>query len=230
MMDICYIRIYEPGGLIMVSKKYKLVVVAMTVWMITLGCRMSDGMVNTHYDKHVNNNVPIKQKLRYPLGTAISDKFGIDKSLNDVSQHNITSKPSVVKHKRRKVKLISDDNIHLYDKFIADASREYKVSEKIIRGVIHAESRWNSKAISSEGALGLMQLMPRTARRLGVKKPLDPKQNIMGGTKYLSELLSMYDGNINKALAAYRTGPGGVKKHGWKSRAKYVKAVRKNMK
>jgi Transglycosylase SLT domain len=101
----------------------------------------------------------------------------------------------------------------LYSHFIQAASRKYGIPERVIEGVIRAESGGNAHAHSPVGALGLMQLMPATARGLGVENPLDPGQNIMGGTKYLRDQLNHF-GNLRSALAAYNAGPGAVTKYG----------------
>lgn len=93
---------------------------------------------------------------------------------------------------------------------IREVSGRYNVDPALIRAVIETESHWNSKAVSSKGALGLMQLVPGTARQLGVQNAFDPRQNLDAGVRYLQMLLQRYNGDLDRALAAYNAGPGAV--------------------
>ncbi len=92
-------------------------------------------------------------------------------------------------------------------------SAKFNVDAALVRALIHAESAFNPNALSQKGAQGLMQLMPATAKELGVANAKDPLQNIEGGVKYLSALLKQFKGNITLATAAYNAGPGAVNKY-----------------
>lgn len=115
------------------------------------------------------------------------------------------------------------------DSIITKASEKYNVPASLIKAVCKAESNFNAKAVSCCGAQGVMQLMPSTAKSLGVKDAFNPEQNIMGGTKYLSQLLDKYDGNVTYALAAYNAGSGNVAKYGgvppFKETQNYIKKI-----
>jgi len=118
--------------------------------------------------------------------------------------------------------LIIENSIH-------QAARKYNLPASLIRGVIRAESNFEVKAVSRAGAQGLMQLMPGTAKALGVENPFDIEQNIDGGARYLRKMLDSFGGDIKVALAAYNAGPKAVEKHGgvppYDETQGYVKAI-----
>jgi hypothetical protein len=94
-----------------------------------------------------------------------------------------------------------------------DTARRHGLDPDLVLAVVAVESAFRPDAVSARGAQGLMQLMPRTASELGVKDALDPAENLDGGTRYLLFLLTLYDGDLEKALAAYNAGLGAVSRH-----------------
>jgi soluble lytic murein transglycosylase-like protein len=97
---------------------------------------------------------------------------------------------------------------------ITEAAGAYKVDEALVQAIIQTESAYNTYAISPKGARGLMQLMPATALRYGVRNTFDPEQNIWGGVRYMRDLLIMFNQDVKLAVAAYNAGENAVIRHG----------------
>jgi soluble lytic murein transglycosylase-like protein len=96
---------------------------------------------------------------------------------------------------------------------VHDAARAHGVDPRLVAAVAHRESAWNPRAVSQTGACGIMQLMPATAKYLGVKNVFDARENIFGGARYLRTLLDTFGGDLDLTLAAYNAGPGAVQKY-----------------
>ncbi len=115
---------------------------------------------------------------------------------------------------KRDLKFMSANKIK-YSDLIAKAAAKHQMDPKLLHAVIQAESAYNPSAVSSAGAVGLMQLMPDTARRYGVTDRRDPVQNVDGGTRYLKDLLAMFNSNLRLAVAGYNAGEGAVMKYNY---------------
>jgi len=118
------------------------------------------------------------------------------------------------------------------DTLVQETAQKHHVDPNLVRAVISTESNWNTAAVSRKGAQGLMQLIPETAHTLGVGNAFDPAQNVDAGTRYLGMLLERYNGDLNKALAAYNAGPTVVDRFGgvpnFRETRNYVQKVTSN--
>lgn len=120
--------------------------------------------------------------------------------------------------------------VSAFDELVSQYAARHALRPELVRAVIQVESGFNPRAVSPKGAMGLMQLMPATARQLGVRDAYDPADNIRGGTAYLRQLLDRYAGNEELALAAYNAGAGAVDRYGrqvpaYRETREYVKKV-----
>ncbi len=140
------------------------------------------------------SNAPVSSKFQY------------------FSPETVPDHPKIVVYRRSR-NHYPPGNPKDYDDIIKEASATHGVSTGLIKAVIQAESAFNPNAVSPKGAMGLMQLMPETSSDCGVSDPFDPRENIMGGTRYLKELMARYGSDMSLCLAAYNAGPGAVEKY-----------------
>ena len=126
----------------------------------------------------------------------------------------------------------SPERYSRYDAYIHEASRLYQIPESFIRAVMRVESDFDPNVVSRVGAMGLMQLMPGTAASMGVRNAFDPRENILGGTRYLRILANGFDGDLVLTIAAYNAGGGAVQRYGgvppYEETRRYVQKVLRN--
>lgn len=196
--------------LVMLSAMCMLLGVAGTVRADIYRCKRSDGT------QHYTN-------IREPGRRCQLVVRGSKKSKTKTSTKTATSKSSGSKDPAR---------YRRYDGLIGEAARLYQLPEPFIRAVMRVESDFNPTVVSRAGAMGLMQLMPKTARSMGVADPFDARQNILGGARYLRILANRFKGDLVLTVAAYNAGQGAVEKYNgippYKETQRYVRRVLKH--
>ncbi len=164
--------------------------------------------------KITNSGKNLVKKTSQVRQSSVS-RMGVTEGLADREMSNAAASnaPKFNMNSSSGMKGFTTGNV-VYDSYIVDSSRRYNIDPLLIYAQMHQESSFKLKALSHKGASGLMQLMPATARRLGVTNIYDPKQNIEGGVKYMRMLLDMFGGDVRLALAGYNAGEGAVMKYG----------------
>lgn len=177
--------------------------------------------VNINSSQKLYNNSSTQTNSNQ-LGSSKTFQEVLQEALMDVNQDKSENKVNIVSKPEESWKeVLINEKINQYsskedmfDKIIDEASSKFGLPKELIKAVIKAESNFNPIAISPKNAMGLMQLIPSTAKEVGVEDIFDPYQNIMGGTKYLKMLLDKYNGNLFLALSAYNAGPNRVDNSG----------------
>ena len=185
------------------------------VWVLALGAIIMSANDVQNATLPTNESLFYKGFHSYPLLFDILPSMYIenqgiddeDKSSLSIGEHPIIGNETGSSPQLKKKK---GDSFY---PIILQAARRYQVDPALIQAIIMAESSYNPRAVSKRGARGLMQLMPRTAKSLGVKDSFHPEHNINGGVKYLKQLLNRFDHNVTLALAAYNAGARKVRKY-----------------
>ncbi|GAB4143322.1 MAG: hypothetical protein Fur0015_11910 [Ignavibacteriales bacterium] len=179
----------------------------------------SEGYGEDYFDTIFQNELSTQLSNQRPIGIAdmIYRKM-TGESLKDLAPVEVKQKFQAPKIKLENVSEVqpsvgSLDRLKKYESIIEQASESFGIEKNLIKSVILAESAGNPKAYSKAKAKGLMQLIDSTAADMGVRNVWDPKENITGGAKYLSQMFRQYNGKVELALAAYNAGPANVDKH-----------------
>ena len=182
---------------------------------ITVLNYMDQALVDRIHSQAAKRAETAKQTTSDDFATVLADSTkAIENNQNTISTNTAVSDTSTVSTGQTAASSASSYTSNELDSIFEDAANTYGVSSIILKSIAKAESGFNPSAVSSAGAVGIMQLMPATAASLGVTDSYDAYQNIMGGANLISQLLARYNGNISLALAAYNAGSANVDKYG----------------
>ena len=182
---------------------------------ITVLNYMDQALVDRIHSQAAKRSETAKQTTSDDFATVLADSTkAIENNQNTISTNTAVSDTSPVSTGQTAASSASSYTSNELDSIFEEAANSYGVSSIILKSIAKAESGFNPSAVSYAGAVGIMQLMPSTAAALGVSNSYDARENIMGGAKYISQLLSNYQGNISLALAAYNAGSANVDKYG----------------
>lgn len=164
--------------------------------------------------------------LIFGIVCGVSAQAGIYRYVDEQGRVHFTNVPT-----SNKFRFYSNEgDKYRLDSLIDHCAKKYKLDSALIKAVIKVESDFNPTVVSRKGAQGLMQLMPETAREVGVSNPFDPTQSVHGGALYLRRMLDSFNLNLDYALAAYNAGPNAVRKYGgippYEETLNYVKRVK----
>ena len=160
------------------------------------------------------------------LLTPTSGQAGVYRYVDEQGRLHFTNVPTTNKYRLYR----SEGEPSRLETLISHFAQKFQLDRSLIKAVIKAESDFDPQVVSTKGAQGLMQLMPETAKEIGVKNPFDPSEAIYGGSLYLRKMLDSFDQNLDYALAAYNAGPGAVRKYGgippYEETQNYVRRVK----
>ncbi len=148
--------------------------------------------------------------LCFILLTPLPAQAGIYRYVDQQGRIHFTNVPTTSKFRLYR----EEGQTYQLETLITHFAQKFKLDRSLVKAVIKTESDFDPQVVSSRGAQGLMQLMPETAREVGVNNPFDPSESIYGGSLYLRKMLDSFDQNLDYALAAYNAGPGAVRKYG----------------
>lgn len=180
----------------------------------TLLQQQKDAIANSRKQEVLNQFEAALNAAASALETIQADQKTFSAAASPVSSVTVSSEPYNISSQTTPVTSASLNCPAELESYFKEASEAYSVDERLLKSIAKAESSFQSDATSHSGAMGIMQLMPATASSLGVSNAYDARENILGGAKYISQLLQQYQGDTSLALAAYNAGSNNVDKYG----------------